>query len=93
LEHACQGHRPHKGKKEEDGKRAGSLHANLKVWSFYVDLLENLGHSELAKKAYEKMLDLRIATPQTVLNYTSFLQKRTSPPHYEESFRVYERAL
>jgi hypothetical protein len=40
-------------KKEEDaGKRVGSLHANLKIWSFYVDLLENLGHTELAKKAY-----------------------------------------
>ena len=69
LEHACQGSRPQKSK-EEGGKRQASLHANLKVWSFYVDLLENLGHTELAKKAYEKMLDLKIATPQTILNYT-----------------------
>ncbi len=60
LEHACQGNRP---KNSDEGKRVASLHANLKVWSFYVDLLENLGHTELAKKAYEKMLDLKIATP------------------------------
>jgi hypothetical protein len=36
------------------------------------------------------MLDLKISTPQTVLNHTAFLQ-RTS--HFEESFRVFERVL
>ena len=68
----------------------GSLHANLRVWCFYVDLLENMGHNESTKRAYEKMLDLKIATPQTVLNFTAFLQRVLQ---YEESFRVYERAL
>lgn len=75
LEHACQGTRPSKKKSEEEEKtkRPTSLHANLKCWSFYVDLLENLGHNDQTKKAYERMMDLKIATPQTILNYTAFL--------------------
>ena len=66
------------------------MHANLKCWSFYVDLLENLGHNEQTKKAYERMMDLKIATPQTILNYTAFLQRTQQ---FEHSFRIFERAL
>ena len=36
------------------------------------------------------MMDLKIANPQNILNYASFLQKNN---YYEESFRVYERAI
>lgn len=36
------------------------------------------------------MLDLKIATPQTVMNFADFLQSNN---FYEESFRVYERAI
>ena len=61
LEHACQANRPKKG----EGKqvKGNGLHANVRVWSFFVDLLENLGHNENTKRAYERMLDLKIATP------------------------------
>jgi len=52
------------------------LHANLKCWSFYVDLLENLGHNEQTKKAYERMMDLKIATPQTILNYSRYADSK-----------------
>ena len=93
LEHACQGTRPqkkNKGQEETTQKKATSLHANLRVWSFYVDLLENLGHNEQTKKAYERMMDLKIATPQTILNFTSFLQRTQQ---FEHSFRIFERAL
>ncbi|TNV83299.1 hypothetical protein FGO68_gene1183 [Halteria grandinella] len=84
LEHACQGSRPSK----KEGIQ--SLHANLKVWSFLVDILQSLGRTEATKQAYQRMLQLKIATPQTVLNYTSFLSESQA---YEEAFRVYERAL
>mmetsp|Transcript_18187 Transcript_18187/g.31132 ORF Transcript_18187/g.31132 Transcript_18187/m.31132 type:complete len:90 (+) Transcript_18187:1840-2109(+) len=36
-------------------------------------------------------MDLNIATPSMVLNYTAFLQDHCQL--FEESFRVYERAL
>ena len=55
-----------------------------------MDLLENLGQLENTKRAYERIIELKIATPQTILNFTAFLQRNLQ---YEESFRVYERAL
>ena len=55
-----------------------------------MDLLENISTVDNTKAAYERMMELKIATPQTVLNYASFLQKNN---YFEESYRVYERAL
>ncbi len=66
------------------------LYRNLKLWSFYVDLEESLGTLESTQAVYNSMLDLRIATPQIVLNYAVFLQEAK---YWEESFRVYERGV
>ena len=46
----------------------------MKLWSFYCDLEESLGTLESAKAVYDRILELRIATPQIVLNYALFLQ-------------------
>jgi pre-mRNA-splicing factor SYF1 len=35
----------------------------VKVWSFYVDLLESLSTVENTKLAYERIMDMKIATP------------------------------
>ena len=43
------------------------------------------------RDAYTRVLDLKIATPTLVLNYASFLQEKCCL--YEESFRVFERAI
>lgn len=51
---------------------------SLKLWSFYCDLEESLGTLESAKAVYDRILELRIATPQIVLNYALFLQARAS---------------
>jgi len=47
-----------------------------KLWSFYADLEESLGTIESACAVYDKMLDLRVATPQMILNYALMLQVR-----------------
>ena len=52
----------------------GRLYRSLKLWSFYCDLEESLGTLESARAVYDRILDLRIATPQLVLNYALFLQ-------------------
>jgi pre-mRNA-splicing factor SYF1 len=44
------------------------------LWTFYVDLLENIGSVENTKAAYEKIMELKIASPQLILNYTDFLR-------------------
>ncbi|KAI9064287.1 protein prenylyltransferase [Trametes sanguinea] len=64
------------------------LFKSLKLWSFYVDLEESLGTVESAKAVYDKILDLRIANAQIIVNYASFLEENK---YYEESFKVYER--
>lgn len=50
------------------------LHKSLKLWSFYVDLEESLGTLESTRKIYERLFDLKIATPQIVLNYAALLE-------------------
>ena len=72
----------------EEGPASSRLHKSLKLWSFYVDLEESLGTLDGAKKAYDSMLSLRVATPQTVLNYAALL---TEAKAWEAAFGVYER--
>jgi pre-mRNA-splicing factor SYF1 len=66
------------------------VHKSSKLWSFYVDLEESCDTLESTKKVYERIFDLRIVTPQIVVNYANFLEEHG---YYEESFRVYERGL
>ena len=63
-------------KEEREGPVQGRLYRSLKLWSFYCDLEESLGTPESTKAVYSSILDLRIATPQIVLNYAEFLRVR-----------------
>jgi pre-mRNA-splicing factor SYF1 len=53
------------------------VHKSLKLWSFYVDLEESLGTLDSTRVVYERILDLRIATPQIILNYAYLLEVRS----------------
>ncbi|OAY79612.1 Pre-mRNA-splicing factor SYF1, partial [Ananas comosus] len=64
------------------------LHKSLRVWSAYVDLEESLGSVESTRDVYDRMLDLKIATPQIILNYASFLEEHK---YFEDAFKIYER--
>ena len=66
------------------------LFKSLKLWSFYVDLEESLGDVESTKRVYEKMLELKIANAQIIINYAAFLEDNQ---YFEESFKVYERGV
>ena len=55
----------------------GRLYRSLKLWSFYCDLEESLGTLESTRAVYNRILELRIATPQIILNYALFLQVPT----------------
>ena len=50
------------------------LYRSTKLWSFYCDLEESLGSLESTRAVYNRILELRIATPQIILNYALFLQ-------------------
>jgi len=66
------------------------LFKSLKLWSFYVDLEESLGTVASAKAVYDKILELRIANAQIIVNYAAFLEDNE---YFEESFKVYERGV
>lgn len=66
------------------------LYKSLRVWAMLADLEESLGTFQSTKAVYERILDLRIATPQIVINYGLFLEERG---YFEESFKAYERGI
>jgi pre-mRNA-splicing factor SYF1 len=66
------------------------LFKSLKLWSFYADLEESVGNMTSAKAVYDQMLSLKIANPQTILNYATFLEEQH---YFEESFKVYQRGI
>ncbi|MCJ1394232.1 pre-mRNA-splicing factor syf1 [Xylographa bjoerkii] len=66
------------------------VHKSWKLWSFYVDLVESVSTLEETRKVYDRIFELRIATPQTVVNYANLLEENK---YFEESFKVYERGL
>ncbi|KAI9006176.1 hypothetical protein BC832DRAFT_556303 [Gaertneriomyces semiglobifer] len=63
---------------------------SLKLWSHYVDLEEALGSLESTRAVYDRILELKIATPQTIMNYALFLETHR---FFEESYKVYERGV
>ncbi|KAL4887477.1 hypothetical protein BJY04DRAFT_3088 [Aspergillus karnatakaensis] len=66
------------------------VHKSWKLWSFYVDLVESVSSIEETKKVYDRIFELRIATPQTVVNFANLLEEHK---YFEDSFKVYERGL
>jgi pre-mRNA-splicing factor SYF1 len=66
------------------------LFKSLKLWSFYVDLEESIGTVETTKEVYDRILELRIANAQIIINYAAFLEENK---YFEESFKIYERGV
>ena len=66
------------------------LHKSLKVWSLYADLEESFGTFKSTKAVYDRVLDLRIATPQIIINYGLFLKENN---YFEEAFKGYEKGI
>lgn len=66
------------------------IHKSSKVWMFYVDLVESVSTIDETRAVYDRMFELKIATPQTVVNYANMLDENK---YYEDSFKVFERGL
>lgn len=62
-----------------------ALHRSLRVWMLYVDLEESLGTFDSVRAVYDRILDLRIATPQIIINYALYLEENK---YWEEAFKV-----
>ncbi|XP_054157730.1 pre-mRNA-splicing factor syf1 homolog [Oppia nitens] len=66
------------------------LFKSLKIWSMYADLEESFGTFTTTKAVYDRIIELRIATPQTIMNYGLFLEELN---YYEEAFKAYEKGI
>jgi pre-mRNA-splicing factor SYF1 len=66
------------------------LFRSLKVWSMYADLEESLGTVDSTKAIYNRIVDLKIATPQIIINYALFLEENN---FFEEAFKAYEHGV
>merc|ERR1719481_1752498 len=66
------------------------LHKSLKVWSLYADLEESFGTFKSTKAVYDRIVDLKIATPQIIINYGLFLKENN---YFEEAFKAYEKGI
>ena len=66
------------------------LGRSLRLWNLLLDLEESLGTVQTTKDAYNRVMEVKVATPSHVLNYASFL---TEHKYFEESFNAYERGV
>lgn len=73
------------------------IHKSIKLWSFYLDLLESRIESNNQKYEIEEVIDaynstitLKIATPLTIINFANFLEEWQ---YFERSFSIYEMGL
>ena len=67
-----------------------------RLWSYYADLAESLADpvdqtaTNLVRSVYDRMLELKVATPQAVVDYATWLEGMN---YWEESFKVYEKGI
>lgn len=66
------------------------VYKSLKLWSMYADLEESFGTFTTCKAVYDRILDLKICTPQIIINYGLFLEEHN---YFEETFRAYEKGI
>ncbi|KAL5290155.1 XAB2 family protein [Megaselia abdita] len=66
------------------------LYKNLKLWSMYADLEESFGSFITCKAVYDRIIDLKICTPQIIINYALFLEEHN---YFEDAFCTYEKGI
>ncbi|GKY97340.1 hypothetical protein MPSEU_000692400 [Mayamaea pseudoterrestris] len=81
---------PGPGAPAAGGKGTLRLNRSLKLWDLLLDLEESLGTVQTAKDAYNRVLEIKAATAQHVLNFGGFLIEHK---YFEESFSAYERGV
>ncbi|CAD7932214.1 unnamed protein product [Amoebophrya sp. A25] len=61
-----------------------------KLWYLVLDLEENFGTFDTTSATYERMIEMKIATPQTIINYAHYLEEYK---YFEKAFKIYERGV
>ena len=71
-------------------KATRSLVRSVRLWNLLLDLEESLGTVQTTKDAYNRALELKVASPSHVLNFASYLIDKK---YFEESFTAFERGF
>lgn len=66
------------------------VYRSLKLWSLYADLEESFGTFDSTKAVYNRIIDLKICTPQIIINFGLFLEEHN---YFEEAFKAYEKGI
>eukprot|EP00397_Hematodinium_sp_SG-2012_P009482 GEMP01009569.1.p1 GENE.GEMP01009569.1~~GEMP01009569.1.p1 ORF type:complete len:869 (+),score=177.26 GEMP01009569.1:122-2728(+) len=74
----------------EKGSVQSRLGRSVKLWALVADLEESFGTHESTKSTYDRMFELKVITPQIIINYAHYLE---SSRWYEESFKAFERGI
>ncbi|ODV59302.1 mRNA splicing protein SYF1 ASCRUDRAFT_77363 [Ascoidea rubescens DSM 1968] len=69
---------------------AYKIHKSVKLWSFYLDLIESSNDFQETCKVYEEIMNLKILTPVILINYINFLWDNQN---FEKSFKIFEIGL
>ncbi|KAM9948615.1 hypothetical protein ACTFIT_009813 [Dictyostelium discoideum] len=75
---------------EENEPVQKRLFKSIKIWTFYVDLEESFGTFHNTKSIYEKMIQLKVVTPQIILNFAKYLEENK---YFEDMFKAYEHGV
>lgn len=68
--------------RDDKSQHAQSLTHSLKLWTLYLDLELNFGTFETIKSAYKRAIDLKVATPITILNFANYLHGKKINYHF-----------
>ena len=63
---------------------------SLRLWNLLLDLEESLGTLQTTKDAYNRLIEIKVASPAHIMNFASYL---TEKKYFEECFTAYERGL
>lgn len=66
------------------------IYKNVTLWEYLLDVFEVSATHEQICQAYNKMIDLKICTVQTFVNFAMYLERCG---FLEKSFQVYERGI
>ena len=68
-----------------------NLGKSLKLWNFLIDSEESRGVTSACESAYERLLQMRLAQPQHIINYAMFREEVLNDP--DSAFKIYERGI
>lgn len=63
---------------------------SLRLWNSYLDFIESGGEIIKVCEIYDKILELKIATPLTIISYCDFLENNK---YFNKMFKIYEKSV